>query len=170
MNEQPQLFTSGNLVFISDKYVIENLEQCITISYVTITNNENSNHDFNISNIPVYIPHCMISVTVNYKPKEIENYIYFGIKSIEYNSVNGSSAVKMQMMVLYLSQATRFQKYLGTSGSNIKLENIWGNVSAFKSTETLGNASIKIGSSSKEKDNNAQIEDKKHKEDLQSKK
>ncbi|RIB07785.1 hypothetical protein C2G38_2147399 [Gigaspora rosea] len=29
----------------------------------------------------------------------------------------------MQMTVLYSSQATRFQKYLGTSGSNIKLGN-----------------------------------------------
>ncbi|CAG8646672.1 21810_t:CDS:2 [Gigaspora margarita] len=196
-NKQPQLFTPSNLVFISGKYVIEKLEQCITISYASITNNENPNREFDISDIPVCIPHCMISVTVNRKPKEIGDYIHFGVESVEYNSVTGSSAVKMQMTVLYSSQATRFQKYLGASGSNIKtstlnyntfknsslinssyrsiidivandIESIsarmplkhaessassdrWGNISAFKSAETLVDAGVKIGSCSKEK-------------------
>ncbi|CAG8713020.1 10765_t:CDS:2, partial [Gigaspora margarita] len=93
---QPQLFTSGDLVFISGKYVIENLEQCITISYTSIINNKNPN------------------------------------QSVEYNSITGSSDVKMQITVLYSSQATRFQKYLGTSGSNIKLENMYFASGLFK--------------------------------------
>ncbi|CAG8814509.1 46270_t:CDS:2 [Gigaspora margarita] len=194
MNEQPQLFTSGNLVFISGKYVIENLEQYITISYVTITNNKNPNYEFDISNNSVCVLHCMISVTVNHKPKEIEDHIHFRVESIEYNCITGSSAVKMQMTALYSSQATRFQKYLDTLGSNIKLEN---RQDAFKSTETLVDASVKIGSSciklhdqpdyieldnqdDKQDetdfededglDDDAQIKDEEHEEDLQPKK
>ncbi|CAG8727457.1 18521_t:CDS:2, partial [Gigaspora margarita] len=184
-NEQPQLFTPGDLVFVSGKYVIEKLEQCITILYASITNNKNPNRE---------------------------------VESVEYNSVTGSSAVKMQMMVLYSSQATRFQKYLellarilrlfefSKSGQIIieatdidylktstlnyntfenssminsshrsiidivadDIESIsartllkhaessassdrQGNVSAFKPTETLVDAGVKIGSCSKEK-------------------
>ncbi|CAG8777801.1 17992_t:CDS:2 [Gigaspora margarita] len=90
MNKQPQLFIPSDLVFFSEKYVIENLEQCITIAYATITNNKNPNYEFDVSDIPVYVLYCIISVIVN---------------------------------LLYSSQATRFQKYLGTSGSNIKLGN-----------------------------------------------
>ncbi|CAG8512774.1 26964_t:CDS:2 [Gigaspora margarita] len=124
-NEQPQLFRPRDLVFISGKYVIEKLEQCITVSYASVVNNENPNREFDISDVPECIPHCMISVTANCKPKEVEDYIYFGVESVEYNSVTSSSAVRMQMTVLYSSQNIRFQKYLGTSGSNIKLGNTY---------------------------------------------
>ncbi|RIB26793.1 hypothetical protein C2G38_2138137 [Gigaspora rosea] len=124
MNKQPQQYTPSDLVFISEKYVIENLEQCITISYKSIINNKNPNHEFAVSDVPECVPHCMISMTANRKLKEVEDYVYFGVESVEYNSVTGSSAVKMQITVLYSSQATRFQKYLGTSDSNIKLGNM----------------------------------------------
>src|SRR5260363_207572 len=86
-NEQPQLFTPGDLVFISGKYVIENLEQCITISYASIINNENPNREFDVSDVPECVPHCMISVMVNRKLKEIEDYVHFVVESVEYNPV-----------------------------------------------------------------------------------
>ncbi|CAG8776413.1 26464_t:CDS:2, partial [Racocetra persica] len=124
-NENPQLFATGDLVFISGKYVVENLEQCVTITYASIINSDNPNREFDVSDVPICIPHCMFSVTANRKPKEIENYIHFGVESVEYNSVTSTSAVKMQMTVLYSSQTIRFQKYLGTSGSNIKLGNTY---------------------------------------------
>ncbi|CAG8829969.1 21172_t:CDS:2 [Gigaspora margarita] len=124
-NKQPQQFTPSDLVFISGKYIIENLEQCITISYASIINNENPNYKFNISDVPEYVPHCMISVIANCKLKEVEDYVHFGVESFEYNSITGSSDVKMQITVLYSSQAIRFQKYLGISSSNIKLRNTY---------------------------------------------
>ncbi|CAG8542619.1 1997_t:CDS:1 [Scutellospora calospora] len=124
-NEQPQLFTSGDLVFISGKYVVENSEQCVTITYASIIDTGNPNHEFDVSDVPICLPHCMFSVTANRKPKEIEEYIHFGVESIEYNSVTGTPDIKMQMIVFYSSRATRFQKYLGTSGSNIKLGNTY---------------------------------------------
>ncbi|RIB15123.1 hypothetical protein C2G38_2320487 [Gigaspora rosea] len=62
-------------------------------------------------------------MTANRKLKEVDDYIHFGAESVEYNLVTSSSAVKIQITVLYSSQATRFQKYQGTLGSNIKLGN-----------------------------------------------
>lgn len=130
-NEQPQLLTPGDLVFISGKYVLENLEQYITVSYASVINNENPNREFDVSDVPKCIPYCMISVTAN-QSKKVEDYIHFEVESIEYNSVTSSSSVRMQMTVLYLSQAIRFQKYLVTSGSNIKLENTYFVLGLFK--------------------------------------
>src|SRR5260363_34433 len=47
-NSPSQFFTSGDLVFISGKCVVENLEQCMTISYASIINN-NLNHEFDLA-------------------------------------------------------------------------------------------------------------------------
>ncbi|CAG8713806.1 43165_t:CDS:2 [Gigaspora margarita] len=77
-NEQLQQFTPSDLVFISGKYVVENLEQCITISYASIINSKNPNCEFDISDVPEH---------ANHKLKEVEDYVHFGVESIEYNSV-----------------------------------------------------------------------------------
>ncbi|CAG8478650.1 26395_t:CDS:1, partial [Racocetra persica] len=90
-----------------------------------IINIGNPNREFDMSNVPLCIPYCIFSVIANYKPKEIEDYIHFGMESVKYNSVTGTPNIKMQMTVLYSSQAIRFQKYLNIAGSNIKLENIY---------------------------------------------
>ncbi|CAG8758278.1 22972_t:CDS:2, partial [Dentiscutata erythropus] len=123
--EESRLFTPGDLVFVSRKYVIENSEQCITIAYASTIDDKNPNHEFNMTDVPICIPHCMFSVVVKRVPKEVEGFIYFGIETIEYNNVTGSSNIKMQMTVLYSSKSKRFQNYLGTSGSNIKLNNAY---------------------------------------------
>ncbi|CAG8567351.1 1504_t:CDS:2, partial [Racocetra fulgida] len=54
-------------------------------------------------------------------PKQLQEFIHFGIECTEYNSVTGTSNVNMQMTVLYHMESVRFQKYLGHLGSNIKL-------------------------------------------------
>ncbi|CAG8571784.1 44928_t:CDS:2 [Gigaspora margarita] len=178
-NEQPQLCIPRDLVFISGKYVIEKLEQCITVLYASVVNNENPNHEFDVSDVPECILHCMISVMANCKPKEVEDYIYFGVESVKYNSVTSLSAVRMQMTVLYSSQDIRFQKYLGTSATDIdylrtsalnyktfKNSSLTplkhaessassrkpGDVGAFEFTETLVDASVKTSSCSKERE------------------
>ncbi|CAG8661588.1 15438_t:CDS:2, partial [Gigaspora margarita] len=89
-NEQPKIFTGSNLVFISGKFVIENLEQCVTVMYASIIDN-NPGHKFDTINIPPCIPYCMFSMVVNRKPKELREFIYFGIKCTEYNSVTSNS-------------------------------------------------------------------------------
>ena len=101
VNEQPRLFASGDLVFISGKYVVENSDQCVTVTYASIIDNENPNREFDTSDVPTCVPHCMFSMTVNRKPKELDEFIHFGVESVEYNPVTGTPDVKMQMTVLY---------------------------------------------------------------------
>ncbi|RIB29960.1 hypothetical protein C2G38_2027244 [Gigaspora rosea] len=119
-NEQPKIFTGGVLVFISGKFVIDNSEQCITITYASIINN-NSSRKFDTTNIPLCILHCMFSVVVNHKPKELREFIHFGVECTKYNSVTSNSSINMQITVLYHAGSLRFQNYLGHLGSNIKL-------------------------------------------------
>ncbi|CAG8701465.1 26284_t:CDS:2, partial [Dentiscutata erythropus] len=112
----PKIFSGGDLVFISGKFVVENSEQCVTITYASIIDN-NPSHEFDTTSIPPCIPHCMFSVVVNRKPKELGEFIYFGVKCTEYNSVTGSTNVNMQMTVLYHAGSSRFQNYLGHSAA-----------------------------------------------------
>ncbi|CAG8500839.1 13563_t:CDS:2 [Dentiscutata heterogama] len=65
-----------------------------------------------------------VFVLVNCNPKQTKEFIHFGVETVEYNAVTGSSNIKMEMIILYLSQTTRF-KHLGTSGSNIKVGNTY---------------------------------------------
>ncbi|CAG8735772.1 1877_t:CDS:2, partial [Gigaspora margarita] len=81
----------------------------------------------------------------NHKLKEVENYIHFGVESVEYNSITGLTSVGMQMTVLYSSQTIRFQKYLGTLGSNIKLKNIYFVSGLFKFSKS-GQNSLSVNS------------------------
>ncbi|CAG8785281.1 44238_t:CDS:2, partial [Gigaspora margarita] len=119
-NQPPQTFSNGDLVFISGKYIIENSEPCFTIAYSSIVCNDNINREFDMSNIPVTISYCMYFVTVNRGPKNVENFIYFGVKTVQYNSITSTSNVKMDMTIIYLLNSPRF-KYLSHLGSNIKL-------------------------------------------------
>lgn len=57
-------------------------------------------------------------------PKKTEEFIHFGADCVEYNSVTGSSNIKIEMTILYDSQSVRF-KHLGASGINIKISNIY---------------------------------------------
>ncbi|CAG8721722.1 10584_t:CDS:1, partial [Racocetra fulgida] len=47
------------------------------------------------------------------------------MECFEYNAITSTSNVKMKMTVLYPFHSIRFQKYLGPSGSNIKLDNAY---------------------------------------------
>ncbi|CAG8715454.1 7038_t:CDS:2, partial [Cetraspora pellucida] len=104
--------------------VVENSKQCITVAYASTIDNENPNREFDFTSVPICIPHCMFSVLVNHNPKITEKFIHFGVKSVEYNSITGSSNVKMKIIVFYSSQFTRF-KHLGHLGSNIKVGNAY---------------------------------------------
>ncbi|CAG8471719.1 36876_t:CDS:2 [Gigaspora margarita] len=105
---------------------VKNNSLCGNISAIyTWIDDKNPNHKFDMSDVSICILHCMFSVIFNHIPKEVENFIHFGIETIEYNSVTGPSNVRMQMTVLYSSKSIRLQNYLGTSGSNIKLYNAY---------------------------------------------
>ncbi|CAG8613917.1 21369_t:CDS:1 [Racocetra persica] len=117
-NQSPHVLANGNLVFISGKYIVENSEPCFTIAYSSIIG-KNPNYGFDMTAIPICIPHCIYSVIVNREPKEVKEFIHFGAETVEYNSVTGKPDVKIDLTIIYPSQSSRF-KYLGPSGSNIK--------------------------------------------------
>ncbi|RIB18271.1 hypothetical protein C2G38_2185093 [Gigaspora rosea] len=81
----------------------------------------NPNREFDITGVPPCISHCMFSAVVNRKPKQLEEFIHFGVECTEYNPVTGNSGVNMQLTVLYHAESVRFKKYLGHLGSNIKI-------------------------------------------------
>ncbi|CAG8772942.1 14941_t:CDS:2, partial [Dentiscutata erythropus] len=101
INEPPQVITTGNIVFFSGKYVIENSDQCLTVGYASI------------------------STSVTRVSKKVESFIHFGVECLEYNLVTNTANIKMQVTVLYHSQSKRFEKYLGPFGSYIKLDNTY---------------------------------------------
>ncbi|CAG8758845.1 10123_t:CDS:1 [Dentiscutata erythropus] len=123
-NSSSQLFAPGDLVFFSGKCAVEDSQQCITVASASIVDNQNPNREFDLTSVPICVPHCMISVVVNHNAKQTEEFIYFGVECVEYNSVTGSSNVKIEMTVLYPVQSKRF-KYLGSLGSNITVGNTY---------------------------------------------
>ncbi|CAG8843193.1 11601_t:CDS:2, partial [Gigaspora margarita] len=96
--------------FISDKYVIENLELCFTIAYLSIIGNKNPNYKFNTTALSIYIPYCIYSVIVSHKAKEVSEFVHFGAETIEYNSITGKSNIKIDFTIIYPSQSPRFFK------------------------------------------------------------
>ncbi|CAG8805432.1 6445_t:CDS:2 [Cetraspora pellucida] len=54
--EQPvQTFISRDIIFISGKFVIEDSESCFTVAYLSIVNNNNPDHEFDMTSIPLWI-------------------------------------------------------------------------------------------------------------------
>ncbi|CAG8519118.1 6800_t:CDS:2 [Gigaspora margarita] len=104
--DQPfQTFANSDIVFISGKYIVENMEPCFTITYSSIIDSGNPNCEFDMSNIPITISHYMYFVTVNCDPKRVKEFVHFGIEMIEYNSVTSKSnalILKYDPPILYL--------------------------------------------------------------------
>ncbi|CAG8535016.1 12008_t:CDS:2, partial [Racocetra persica] len=53
-DEKPCIFIAGDIIFISEKYIVENFEQCVTVGYASTLDSENSTHEFDI---PLCAPH-----------------------------------------------------------------------------------------------------------------
>ncbi|CAG8602726.1 2592_t:CDS:2 [Cetraspora pellucida] len=113
-------FESGDIVFISGKYIIENTEPYFTIAYSTVINDAKPDHVSEITNLPICIPYYIYSVTINHEPKKVNEFIHFGAEAIEYNSVTTKPDIKMDIIIVYPLQSPKF-KYLGPLGSNLKL-------------------------------------------------
>ncbi|CAG8841408.1 15107_t:CDS:1, partial [Racocetra persica] len=141
INKQPQIITTGNIVCFLEKFVVENSEQCLTVASANILDTGYSNHEFSIANISSYILHCMLSAFVTRTPQKVNDFIYFGMECLEYNAITSISNIKMKITVLYPFHSIRFQKYLGPSGSNIKLDNVYL-ISGFIKFSTSGNLMI----------------------------
>lgn len=69
-NEPPLIISSGVIVFITGKYVVENSEECVAITYASIIDTGKPECEFDITGIPICTPHCMITVYVNRTSKK----------------------------------------------------------------------------------------------------
>ncbi|CAG8848898.1 20099_t:CDS:1, partial [Racocetra persica] len=103
INEQLQIITTGNIVYFSGKFVVENSEQCLIVASANILDAGYSNHEFSIANIPSCILHCMLSAFVTHTPQKVNDFIHFGMECLEYNTITSTSNVKMKITVLYPS-------------------------------------------------------------------
>ncbi|CAG8791689.1 15414_t:CDS:2, partial [Gigaspora rosea] len=59
------------------KFVIENLEQHVTVSCANVIVVGDSNHEFEANEILISVPHCMFHVIVSREPKECGESTYF---------------------------------------------------------------------------------------------
>ncbi|CAG8546514.1 44357_t:CDS:2 [Gigaspora margarita] len=117
--DQPlQMFANGDIVFILGKFIVENLEPCFTIAYPTIINSDNPNHEFNTSDIPMSMLHCLYSVIANREPKKVANFIHFGVEIVEYNSITSKSNVKMDMTIIYPSESPSLSIWMSANATN----------------------------------------------------
>ncbi|CAG8779482.1 26400_t:CDS:2, partial [Dentiscutata erythropus] len=75
-NSLSQYFTSGDLVFISGKFAVENSEQCMTISYASIIDN-NLNREFDLAGYLYAFPTlCFLLLsTVTRKQRKISSIL-----------------------------------------------------------------------------------------------
>ncbi|RIB28170.1 hypothetical protein C2G38_2060016 [Gigaspora rosea] len=93
---QPKYFYSFKNPYIEFSFVVENSEQYITASNVTVVATREPNQEFNAANIPISIPHCMLFVL--------------------YNPFTNSKNVLMRIRVLYSANSKCFT-YLRANNS-----------------------------------------------------
>ncbi|CAG8474837.1 6201_t:CDS:2 [Dentiscutata erythropus] len=92
--------------------------------------NNRSSQIFNTGDIVFVCDKLLIenseeNITVTYASIiDSEEFIHFGVECVEYDSVTGTSIVKIEIIILYNSQSMRF-KYLDASGINIKIRNTY---------------------------------------------
>ncbi|RIB10568.1 hypothetical protein C2G38_2105722, partial [Gigaspora rosea] len=96
-----------------------NSEPHFAIAYASVVDDKNPNREFDATDLPECVPHCVYLVTINRDPKRIEEFIHFGAEAVEYNSVTSKPDIKMDMTIVYPLNSPKF-KYLGHLGSNIK--------------------------------------------------
>ncbi|CAG8813746.1 25038_t:CDS:2, partial [Dentiscutata erythropus] len=85
------------------KFVVENLDQYITVSYPYIIATGDSERAFAANEIPLSAPHCMFTIQVTRDPKELESSTYFDATNSQYNSVTNSKNVLMKLRTYIVS-------------------------------------------------------------------
>lgn len=109
-------FSVGDIVMFSGKFIVENLEQYITVSSTCIIATGDHEHVFEADEIPLSTPHCMFPIQVTRDPKELGDSTYFDATSCQYNSITSSKNVHMKLRVFYPTNSPRFT-YLRANNS-----------------------------------------------------
>ncbi|CAG8823276.1 32913_t:CDS:2 [Gigaspora margarita] len=63
-------FLVGDIVMFVDKFVVENLEQYINVSYACIIAIGDPNQEFTANEIPISVPHCMFHLLIPKSSKQ----------------------------------------------------------------------------------------------------
>lgn len=118
-NQPRTEFSTGDIVMFAGKFIIENLEQNITVSYACIIATGNPEQVFEASEIPISTPHCMFPVQINREQKEVGESTHFDTECYQYNSHTNSKKARMKLRAFYPTNAPIFA-YLRTN-NNIRM-------------------------------------------------
>ncbi|CAG8633327.1 7408_t:CDS:1, partial [Scutellospora calospora] len=104
------------IVMFAGKFIVKNLEQYISVSYACVIASSDPDQEFQANEIPLSIPHCMLSVLVNHEPKECGESTYFNASCYQYNSSTNSRNVHMKLRIFFPTNAPRYS-YLRANNS-----------------------------------------------------
>ncbi|CAG8618617.1 19235_t:CDS:2 [Cetraspora pellucida] len=68
-------FSVGNIVMFAGKFIVENLEQYVTVSYLCVIVPADPDREFQAEEIPLGVPYCMFSVLITREPKQCSDSI-----------------------------------------------------------------------------------------------
>ncbi|RIB06907.1 hypothetical protein C2G38_2115022, partial [Gigaspora rosea] len=109
-------FSVGDIVMFAGKFIVENLEQYITVSSACVIVAGDPEQVFEANEIPLSTPHCMIPIQVIRDPKELGDSTYFDAMCCQYNSITSSKNVHMKLRLFYPTNSPRFT-YLRANNS-----------------------------------------------------
>lgn len=109
-------FSVGDIIMFVGKFVVENLEQYVTVSYASVIAVGDPGQVFEHSEIPLSVPHSMFNVLVSRDPKECGDSTYFDAGCYQYNPHTNSKNVHMKMRVFYSTNMPKFS-YLRVNNS-----------------------------------------------------
>ncbi|CAG8647135.1 380_t:CDS:2 [Cetraspora pellucida] len=101
-------FSIGDIIMFMDKFIVENLEQYISVSYACVVVANDPDREFEANEIPLSTPHCMFPALVSCKPKDCRESTYFDARYYQYNSNMNSRNVHMKLRIFYPTNALRF--------------------------------------------------------------
>ncbi|RIB01829.1 hypothetical protein C2G38_2229568 [Gigaspora rosea] len=70
-NQPRTEFSTGDIVMFAGKFIVENLEQYVTVSSICVIATGDPEQVFEANEIPLSTPHCMFLVQITCEQKEI---------------------------------------------------------------------------------------------------
>ncbi|CAG8574244.1 2383_t:CDS:1, partial [Scutellospora calospora] len=101
-------FSVGDIVMFAGKFVVENLEQYVIASSVSVITVSGPNQEFGADEILLSAPHCIFLILVKRDSQSIRDSTYFDADCFQYNSFTNSKRVHMKLRILYPTNAPRF--------------------------------------------------------------
>ncbi|CAG8849670.1 33070_t:CDS:2, partial [Gigaspora margarita] len=96
-NQPRTEFSTGDIVIFAGKFIIENLEQYITVSYACIIATGDPEQVFEASEILISTPHCMFPVQITYEQKEVRMKLraFYPINAARFAYLHTNNNIRM---------------------------------------------------------------------------